>query len=134
MTKVLLIDDDYSDYLFVKDCLEDSLNLKLEYKESYEEALNYLRELSFDVDFLVIDYDLGAMKGNQLYQEVKKYKEVPAVFLTGNLDPAVEEKLKELACLAVFNKDNYDMQDLIGLISSKLTLERIDIADIKNSY
>lgn len=132
MATLLMIDDDYTDYLFIKDSLEESFGSKLifEYKQSYEEALDYFIENQDRVDLLIIDYDLGAKKGDELYQELKKSREVPTVFLTGNLDPQITENLKELAVLAVINKDAVEIQSLIKLVSTNLTLERDRNADI----
>jgi len=114
MPKILIVDDDYSDYLFVKDSLEESLaTADIIYAAGYNAALDLVTEQATSIDFLILDFDLGAKKGDELYHEIAKVRDIPSVFLTGNLNRA---KLDKLGNLAVLDKDNLDLTKLAQLI------------------
>lgn len=94
---ILLIDDDEEDYLITNDIIEkiSHLNLNLEWIDSYEEAINVIKEDKYDV--YLVDYRLGAENGLSLIEEaITKGCTAPMILLTGQDDIEVDAKAMSL--------------------------------------
>lgn len=82
--RMLLVDDDEDEYVFMKDLLSEVPNshYDLDWTPSYDEALKKIKEGNYDMCF--IDYKLGERSGVELLREVGDYNpELPCVILTG---------------------------------------------------
>lgn len=86
--RILLIEDDYEDYLITRDLLRSIKGEKryeLDWISSYEEARSLLPTLKHDV--CLIDYNLGIYNGFDLVKEVSGNNcKIPFIFLTGRSD------------------------------------------------
>lgn len=82
--RVLLIEDDEDDYVFVKDVLSKSTSSKfdLDWKENYEKGLSTACRSEHDV--VLLDYRLGDRNGLELLRETRERGcELPFILLTG---------------------------------------------------
>ncbi len=112
MKNILIVDDDHADYLFIKDELEEAFPLlKLDYSSSFENALFYI-ETNPDIDFLILDYDLGSKKGDELFKKISAKKKIPTLFITGNSSELVLDSIKNLDILGVLQKDKLKIDDI----------------------
>lgn len=118
--KILIIDDDYHDFLFLKEILEDvkEIEYSISHANSYEAALESSCQAHSDYDLLIMDYDLGLKKGYDLYQEIRIHKDIPCIFLTGNKNNLILEELETLKPLAALHKDRLDTELFINLVKN----------------
>ncbi len=110
--KVLLIEDEENDYIWVRDMLSDitSVRFRLDWVSTYEEAVAELCRFHHDVSLL--DYRLGMRNGLELLREVmERGCNVPIILLTGQGDYGVDiEAMKAGAAdYLVKNQINADL-------------------------
>jgi DNA-binding response OmpR family regulator len=120
---ILIVDDDYQDYFFMKESIEDytgHLAVKLHYAGAFDEAIEFVRAFAQGIDLLILDYDLGLRKGDELFKEINKEIKVPAIFITGNLQPTLFRYLRDLGALDVFDKDSFDFREFLIKINSPM--------------
>ena len=79
-TRVLVVDDDLDVRALISDLLSDE-GFKCELADSPDSALGKLREHPPDV--VLLDVSMPAMSGLDLMSEIRKYSEVPIIFVTG---------------------------------------------------
>jgi DNA-binding response OmpR family regulator len=79
-TRVLVVDDDPDVRMLITDLLSDE-GFKTESVDSADAALAKLREHPADV--VLLDVSMPAMSGLDLMGEIRKYSEVPIIFVTG---------------------------------------------------
>ena len=79
-TRVLVVDDDPDVRLLIHDLLSDE-GFKCDVVDNADTALNRLREHPADV--VLLDVSMPAMSGLDLMTEIRKYSEVPIIFVTG---------------------------------------------------
>ncbi len=89
--RVLLIEDDENDYVWIKDMLSDitSARFRLDWISTYEKAATEICRLRYDV--YLIDYRLGMRDGLELLRElINKGCKAPIIILTGMGDYGVD--------------------------------------------
>ncbi len=89
--KVLLIEDEENDYIWVRDMLSDitSVRFHLDWISTYEDAVAEICRFQHDV--FLLDYRLGVRDGLELLREVmERGCNVPIIFLTGQGDYGVD--------------------------------------------
>ena len=91
--KVLLIEDDEDDYILTRAMLSEtqSCHFDVTWASTYEEALARLNANGHDV--CLLDYQLGEKNGVELLRESNACAwKLPAILLTGQDDPAIDDK------------------------------------------
>jgi len=79
-TRVLVVDDDPDIRLLIHDLLSEE-GFKCDLVDNGDTALNRLREHPADV--VLLDVSMPSMSGLDLMTEIRKYSEVPIIFVTG---------------------------------------------------
>jgi signal transduction histidine kinase/DNA-binding response OmpR family regulator len=110
--RVLLIEDEENDYIWLRDMLADipSARFRVDWISTYEEAVSEICRLRHDV--YLLDYRLGVRDGLELLREVMgKGCNVPIILLTGQGDHEVDmEAMKAGAAdYLVKNQINADL-------------------------
>lgn len=85
--RILLIDDDEDEHIFIRDLLSEIKNSQflLTWKSTYHEGLEALKSDTYDV--CLLDYRLGEFTGIDLLKEVQDLKlSCPIIILTGQGD------------------------------------------------
>ena len=103
--RILLIDDDEDDYIFVREMLAEAQQSKfiLEWEPSFVEGLKKLKEEIFDA--ILVDYDLGPHKGTELIQKAgEEGYPAPILLLTGRGSYEVDVEAMEAGALDYLNK------------------------------
>lgn len=89
--KILLIEDDEDDYVFIRDSLTDisRKSYALTWKSTFEEAIDEINR--HDYDACLLDYRLGVHDGLEVLREAgRRGWPVPIIFLTGRGDYDVD--------------------------------------------
>ncbi len=89
--KVLLIEDDEDDYVFIRDLLEEieRVNFELDWVSTYHEGMEKITCGEYDV--CLLDYRLGARDGIGFLMEIRSSElTVPIVLLTGQREYGVD--------------------------------------------
>ena len=120
--KVLLIEDEENDYIWVRDMLSDipSVKFHLDWISTYEEAKAEICRSRHDV--FLIDYRLGARDGLELLRDVMEAGcKVPIIFLTGQGDYGVDiEAMKAGAAdYLVKSQINADLRRILHCIHNR---------------
>lgn len=106
--RILLVEDDYEDYLITKDLLRSikgEQRYELEWISSYEEARTSLPTLNHDI--CLIDYNLGIHNGFDLVKEVCGNDcTLPFIFLTGRSDYETDQQAMLLGATDFLVKGN----------------------------
>lgn len=88
---ILLVDDDYEDYLITKDLVSEfrGMDYALEWVSSYDEGLTVMENREYDV--YLFDYRLGESNGlDLLRQGIENGCKAPMILLTGQDDREVD--------------------------------------------
>lgn len=113
-TRVLIIDDDYDDFLIISDYLKaiEANRFHIEWCYNYTDAVSQLANRAHHIYF--VDYRLGAKTGLDLLRDAEALKcEEPIVLLTGFGNPAVDNEAMRIGAM------DY-------LIKSELTTEKLE--------
>jgi signal transduction histidine kinase len=89
--KVLLVEDDEDDYVFIRELLEEVAETKyvLEWVTSYEKAIEKMAHEENEV--CLVDYRLGTHDGLEILRGAKERRaRVPVIFVTGQEDYDVD--------------------------------------------
>lgn len=103
MKCILVVDDSITNLKCVESILKDSYKLFL--VKSGEQALRYLENNS--VDMVLLDVLMPEMDGFQVFeqmQKLEKNKDIPVIFLTGDMDAESEEKGLEMGAVDFIEK------------------------------
>ncbi|HTL47676.1 MAG TPA: response regulator [Verrucomicrobiae bacterium] len=101
MAKVLVVDDEKFICEEFRDLMaEDGHDVDIAFNG--QEALKKVAERDYHVIFL--DVLLPRMEGRQIFEEIKKIKKVPVVFMSGYLPPNKEKEALSLGALACLKK------------------------------
>lgn len=95
--KILLIEDDEDDYIFIRDSLADisRKSYSLTWKSSFEDAMDEIGRYYYDA--CLLDYRLGVHDGLEILRMAgRKNWPVPIVFMTGRGDYDVDVQAMKL--------------------------------------
>lgn len=95
--KILLVEDDEDDYLFVREMLSKGLpsEVDLHWAPTYEAALEVVTRNSYDI--CLLDYHLGQHNGLELMEEmVRRAIKIPVILLTGEEDEELDIRAMRL--------------------------------------
>jgi PAS domain S-box-containing protein len=114
VVRVLLVEDDEDDYILTRTLMSapENRNLRLEWVEDYDEALEHI--LANDYDVYLVDYRLGQRTGIELIQEAAGagcYS--PMILLTGQDDKSVDYSAMAIGAADYLVKGRIDSQ-LLG--------------------
>ncbi|HYF68041.1 MAG TPA: ATP-binding protein [Ohtaekwangia sp.] len=113
-TRVLIIDDDYDDFLIISDYLKaiEANRFNIEWCYNYTDAVSQLANRAHHIYF--VDYRLGAKTGLDLLRDAEALKcEEPIVLLTGFGNPTIDNEAMRIGAM------DY-------LIKSELTTEKLE--------
>jgi diguanylate cyclase (GGDEF)-like protein len=88
---ILLVEDDFEDYIITRELLSEAKNIEfeLEWSKDYDEALELIQSKQFDL--VLADFRLGEHTGLELLQEIVKYDStLPVIVLTGAGDDKID--------------------------------------------
>ena len=91
--KILVVEDDEFIGESIKDYFEFQGN-KVDYFSSSKKALNTIHPLYYDI--FLFDVNMEGMNGFELYKELKRYVDVPVIFITAYSDIEHIEEAFEL--------------------------------------
>ena len=114
MSKILLVEDDMILALALKKKLEQLQHTVLEVQSSGQGAIDAVSESK--PDLIIMDIKLiGSIDGIQTMIEIRKFSEIPVIYVTGNADISVKEKAKETEASEFMSKpiDLYELQERI---------------------
>ncbi len=105
--RVLMVDDDYEDYVLVERLLKaSSRRYRVSHTDSVEEAVEAVRK--GDHDIALIDYHINDISGLDLIRSIRASDaQVPLILLTGSVDPTID-----LTALEAGAVDYIDKKDL----------------------
>src|SRR5205085_141777 len=109
MVSVLLVDDDYEDYIITRDLLSDvgRETYDLEWASNYDKALEAIDRDKPDV--CLVDYRLGEHNGLELLQEAHDHSwKVPMILLTGIGDYKVDMEAMKYGAADYLTKGRLD--------------------------
>jgi DNA-binding response OmpR family regulator len=106
--KILLVEDDEFIGESIKDYFEFGGN-KVDYFRNPQEALNSIHPIYYDI--FLFDINMEGKSGFELYQELKKYVDVPVIFITAYSDIEHIEKAFELGA-SDYIKKPFDFREL----------------------
>ncbi|MEZ0483263.1 hybrid sensor histidine kinase/response regulator [Fibrella aquatica] len=112
--RVLLVEDDEDDYILTRTLMSvpENRNLRLDWVEGYEEALE--RILAKEYDVYLIDYRLGERTGIELIQEATDSGcQSPMILLTGQDDQSIDYSAMAIGASDYLVKGRIDAQ-LLG--------------------
>lgn len=135
--RVLLIEDDEDDYMLTKALVSarENANIKLDWVESYEQALITIESDPHDV--YLVDYRLGHYTGIDLIQEAFRIGcRAPMILLTGQDDLTVDQSALELGAADYLVKGRIDAQLLGRSIRYALRQASVlaEVAQKENKY
>lgn len=90
--KILMIDDDYEDFIITKDFITDipKRKYKIDWVSNYEDGIKTIAKNIHDIIF--VDFRLGTQSGLDLIREAtSKGSEIPIILLTGQNDIEIDE-------------------------------------------
>lgn len=115
--KILIVEDDGINQLYVKSILEDKYDIYPAY--SAEEALKQLEAI--DADIILMDISLkGGMTGIDLTKKLRtipKYSSTPIIAVTGHAFPEDKRRTLEAGCSAYLAKP-FEDKELVKIIES----------------
>lgn len=125
LVKVLLVDDDYEDFLLTKDFLGqiESVKFEIGWANSFENAV---RELDSNLhDIYLVDYYLGEHNGLMLLEEAsRRHCKAPIIILTGKGDYNTDLKVMASGAADYLEKSQIDPQMLERSIRYALERKR----------
>jgi len=106
--KILVVEDDEFIGESIKDYFEFQGN-KVDYFSSSKKALNTIHPLYYDI--FLFDVNMEGMNGFELYKELKRYVDVPVIFITAYSDIEHIEEAFELGA-SDYIKKPFDFKEL----------------------
>lgn len=137
MIRVLLVEDDEDDYMLTKALVsaKENGNIRLDWVDSYDRALNMLQADEYDV--YLVDYRLGHHTGINLIQEALQMGcRAPMILLTGQDNLTVDQSALELGAADYLVKGRIDAQLLGRSIRYALRQASVlaELAQKENKY
>jgi DNA-binding response OmpR family regulator len=106
--KILLVEDDE----FIGDSIKDYFEFqgnKVDYFSNPKKALNTIHPLYYDI--FLFDVNMKEMSGFELYKELKRYVQVPVIFITAYSDIAHIEEAFDIGA-SDYIKKPFDFKEL----------------------
>lgn len=112
--KILIIDDEQIICEEFKDILEDD-DHEVDVAYNGEDGLEKIKGADYGLIFL--DVLMPRMEGRQVFEEIKKIKEIPVAIMSGYIPPNKEREVLALGAVACLRKP-LDLDRIRSLISS----------------
>jgi len=127
--KILVVEDDE----FIGESIQDYFELtgnKVDYFSNPKEALENIHPSYYDI--FLFDVNMEGMSGFELYKELKKYADVPVIFITAYSDV---EHLEEAFNLGAddYIKKPFELKEL-DLRVKKLLFKKVNYVEINENY
>ncbi|MCP5054071.1 MAG: response regulator [bacterium] len=103
--RLLLVDDDEDYFILTREMLKEieTTRLQLEWAETFEDAIEKIKEKQFDV--YLFDYDLGKRNGIDLLKELAVIdNKTPVIMLTGKGDHEIDTAAMKAGASDYINK------------------------------
>lgn len=114
MAKVLIVDDEQEICREFQKVLEDE-NHQVDIAFDGPSALQKVKAQPFDIVFL--DVLMPKMEGREVFEEIKKIKEVPVAIMSGYIPPHKEREILSLGAVACLRKP-LDLKRVKSLMDS----------------
>ncbi len=125
--RLLLIEDDEDDYVFIRECLyepDDHIHISLDWVQTYRDGLKNIEHGEHDI--YLIDHYLGADSGLDLLKEaVKAGCQAPMIVVTGRSDREIDQAALQAGATDYLVKDRLDGQLLERSIRYALERNRL---------
>ncbi|MCB0281138.1 MAG: response regulator [Calditrichae bacterium] len=111
--RVLLIEDDYEDYMLTKFLFNDAPHIRFElvWAESPETGIDFLSKENFHI--CLIDYNLGKIDGIDLLKKASGMKtDIPFIILTGLNNPELDNEAMKTGASDYLVKGTFDPEIL----------------------
>jgi CheY-like chemotaxis protein len=115
MSKILVVEDEMMLALVLKKNLEKLGHVVLEVQSNGLSAIDAVSESK--PDLIIMDIKLiGSIDGIQTMIEIRKFSEIPVIYVSGNADTSVKEKAQETESSEFMSKpiDLYELQERIS--------------------
>jgi len=121
--KILIIEDDEFDYMFLKRNLERAFRTEpLHFEWIKEPRSAYLKEIVDDFDVCFIDNGLQTETGTELIQAMTQSgTQTPMILLTGDLHPELDQNALEAGASDFLHKDNLSISSVFRLTRHCIT-------------
>ena len=100
--KILVVDDESSICEEFRDILEDEGGYEVDIALSGEAALRKIQDTAYDVVFL--DVLMPKMEGREVFERIKRIRQVPVAIMSGYIPPNKERDILALGAVACFKK------------------------------
>ncbi|RUA07185.1 MAG: response regulator [Fusobacteria bacterium] len=119
MKKVLVIDDELSIRLLLREIIED-IGIEVEEAENAKLALDLLESEKYDL--LIMDIQMPQMNGLEAIKKIRKITDTPVFILTafGHLEGVVENLDVEIQG---FIEKPFDIDELVEKIKKQVNIE-----------
>jgi CheY-like chemotaxis protein len=115
MSKILVVEDEMMLALVLKKNLEKLGHVVLEVQSNGLGAIDAVSKSK--PDLIIMDIKLiGSIDGIQTMIEIRKFSEIPVIYVSGNSDASVQEKAQETESSEFMSKpiDLYELQERIN--------------------
>lgn len=133
LTRILLVDDDYDDYMMVRDMVSamTSSKFELEWVADFNDALPLMQKLQHDV--FIVDYVLGEQNGlNLIRTAFPNGCSLPIILLTARGRRDIDEEALSLGVTEYFDKSDIRLPLLERAIRYAINNKRIE-TDLRKS-
>ena len=127
--KILVVEDDEIIGESIQDYFELAGN-KVDYFSNPKEALENIHPSYYDI--FLFDVNMEGMSGFELYKELKKYADVPVIFITAYSDVEHLEEAFNLGA-ADYIKKPFELKEL-DLRVKKLLFKKVNYVEINENY
>jgi len=127
--KILVVEDDE----FIGEAIQDYFELtgnKVDYFSDPKKALENIHPSFYDI--FLFDVNMEGMSGFELYKELKKYVDVPVIFITAYSDVEHLEEAFNLGA-ADYIKKPFELKEL-DLRVKKLLFKKVNYVKINENY
>ncbi len=121
MSKILVVEDEMVLALVLKKNLEKLGHVVLEVQSNGHDAIDAVSNSK--PDLIIMDIKLiGSIDGIQTMIEIRKFSEIPVIYVSGNSDASVKEKAAETESSEFMSKpiDLYELQERISNALKKI--------------
>ncbi len=117
--RILIVDDDREDFLYLSEVLKDSFDqkaeLSLDSAVNFEEAMSAITTNNYDL--VILDFQLGYLNGLDIQEAIKKEQgDLPVLFITGQGDERVAVTALKQGALDYLVKDNLEVKTIQAIL------------------